>query len=474
MLRHLFPYFFVTGALAQAEPDSLVALSLSREDSSLALIQRLPFNTSHSEYSPFVHRDRIYFITDRPNRTGVQFADAQNNTGITDIFYAETGDIKKISPARSMNEVNTKYYEGPLCFSPSGDTMYFTGNDGKTKNLRIMMSSRKGSRWSKPAPLSFCTDSFSFCHPSLSADGRTLYFSGNYRTAGDMDLFYSAWQDSSWSRPVNAGKALNTPFNELFPYAGRPDHLYFSSNRPGGLGGLDLYLYTPNNEVSQLLYPPLNSPEDDFGVYVGPDGTRGYLSSNRLKNRKDDIFSFERSVPDFSNCGPPPERTRFCYTFYEESSVRDQDTASIQYQWRFGDGAADHGLRARHCYSAPGNYTVELVVLEKSSGNIEKTILDYQIHIPQPEKVQIVSPDSVLVNEIVVCDATASALKDHDINAMYWSFGDGFYNKGPLVGHRYRTVGKFVLELWVSATHRPTHEQKKFRLTKEIEVRALN
>lgn len=472
MVKTMIPYLFARLLTAQTPiHDSLIITSMLREDSSLAMVKKMSISGPHSEYSPMLRGNLLYFVSDRPNRTGIQYTDIHNNPGITDIFVADISSGKKTRTPESLEGLNSKYYEGPFCFSAGGDTIYFTGNDRKSRRLRLMTSERKKEGWSEPEILPFCRDTFSYCHPAISADGRTLYFSSNSDGGKDMDLYVCTRSDTSWSAPRYLDE-INTTFNELFPFAGRDGYLYFSSNRPGGPGGLDLYVLKQAADHPLMLYPPINSEHDDFGVFVRAQGDTGFVSSNRAGKKNDDLYQFVRSIPDFSAAEAPPVRRKYCYSFYEESSVRDNDTSGNEYEWRFGDGNTAKGLRSRHCYNAPGNYTIQLIVIEKASKKEGNTLVNYVISIPEPESIHIRSADTLKLGDTLLCDASGSALKDHDINEMYWSFGDGYYNRGPVAGHRFRNAGIYVLELWVTATHRPTSEQKKYRISKQITVRS--
>jgi hypothetical protein len=454
--------------------DSLAVTSLLREDSSLLSVFSLRCNSKSPDYSPFVHGDHLYFVSGRPSQMGVVYTDAHNNTEITDVYVSTLKDPRKPGTPKPM-DINTKLHEGPFCFNLRGDTMYFTGSDGKTTQLKILMTVKKNNKWTKPTALPFCGDTFAYCHPSLATDGR-LFLSSNRKTGGHMDVFWTRYSNGRWLEPVNAGRSVNTEYNELFPFAGRKGRLYFSSNRPGGIGKLDLYEVSADSlsEKPVLLYPPLNSEADDFGIWTDSAGITGYVSSGRKTHAGDDIFYFERSFPDFSRSSEPPVRTRFCYSFYESTTASGGDTNILYYEWHFGDGSSARGLRSRHCYTAPGTYKVELLVVEKLSGLTDTSLASYRVEIPEQEKLRIAAPDSAGLNELVILDATASAIKDYSITAFYWSFGDGFYNRGSTVGHKFRKEGKYVVQLWVTARHRVSGAEEKFKTTRPITVRSIN
>ena len=138
----------------------------------------------------------------------------------------------------------------------------------------------------------------SFAHPSLSSDGKVLYFSSDMKGGyGGKDIwFIKKIQRDEWSDPINLGDQINTNGNELFPFIHSDGSLYFSSDGHLGMGGLDIFkaeFDLENNLRSVVnMNSPINSSNDDFGIIFEDDNERGYLSSNRVGSKGDDIYSF--------------------------------------------------------------------------------------------------------------------------------------------------------------------------------------
>jgi hypothetical protein len=443
------------------------------EDSSLVVVERLHFNSPQSDFAPYRSGKKLYFISGRINKVGVQYTDEREQSEITDIYEATVTEQNRVRAIRPVKSLNSRYYEGPLSMSRDGQRMYLTGNDRKAKQLKIYYSDLRAGQWSPPRPMSFCNDSFAYCHPAIAPTEDTLYFSSNCCGSGKMDICYSILREGTWSRPTSLASHVNSPSNELFPYLSADNRLYFASDRAGGIGGLDLYRAAVLDTVrrAELLYPPLNSPSDDFGIWTDSTGQSGYFSTNRSPRTGDDIYSFSRSIPDFSSSELPPVRTRFCYTFYEENSMSGNDTADLTYEWRFGDGTSARGLSTRHCYLKPGAYDVELNVVQKSSGQVDTSLVKYRIDIEEPEQLRISCPDTVMAGEPVTFSSEGSSLRGFEITSRYWAFGDGFYNRGTEARHQFRREGKYVVELWVVASGTQDHKTHKFRMTKEIVVK---
>jgi outer membrane protein OmpA-like peptidoglycan-associated protein len=142
-------------------------------------------------------------------------------------------------------------------------------------------------------------------HPSLSKDGKQLYFASDMPGGiGGMDIYVSAInEDASLGTPVNLGPEINTEGNEVFPSIHHDDNtLYFSSDGLVGLGLLDVFAGVrgaDGNFVNAInLAEPINSKKDDFGYYLADDSFSGYLSSNRKGGvGGDDIYAFTRIPP---------------------------------------------------------------------------------------------------------------------------------------------------------------------------------
>jgi outer membrane protein OmpA-like peptidoglycan-associated protein len=204
--------------------------------------------------------------------------------------------------------VNTEYHDAFGAVSADGQTMYFTRTNqfkGKVKtnvdkvvNLKILKATLLEGEWTNIEEFAYNSDDFSNGHPALSADGKTMYFSsdrpGGY---GQTDIYETHQENGAWTKPTNLGEAINSPGKEMFPTVFNDGTLFYSSDGNAGMGGLDLYMSTPQNnrftEVQNLGYP-LNSNADDFGLLLSKDLKSGFISSNRKGGKGfDDIYSFK-------------------------------------------------------------------------------------------------------------------------------------------------------------------------------------
>jgi len=207
--------------------------------------------------------------------------------------------------------------DGTPAFTKDGSTVVFArGNTGKSKDpspdVDLYMSKKTGNAWSEPERLNI-SDSIAWDgSPSFSADERTLYFSSNRRGGkGGVDLYRVPIDNSGrFGRPINLGSTINTPGDELFPYVSANGKLYFSSDGHPSIGGLDLFVASRNeNEIIvEHLGVPINSIGDDFAISFS-DSTQGYISSNRPGGKGDDDIYFFKSTGSedrWWTTAPPP------------------------------------------------------------------------------------------------------------------------------------------------------------------------
>jgi len=145
--------------------------------------------------------------------------------------------------------------------------------------------------------LNACNDG---AHPAFSRDGNCVYFSSDREGGvGGMDLYKVCREGEGWSTPMNLGAPINTNGNEVFPHDGADGNFYYSSNGMGGLGGLDVYSTAMSGgswSKPTSLGAPFNSSADDLGFTVTPDGQSGYLTSNRPRpggKGGDDIYCWK-------------------------------------------------------------------------------------------------------------------------------------------------------------------------------------
>lgn len=197
------------------------------------------------------------------------------------------------TPAVSVSDrINSSLNEGACTVSADGRTMIYTSCDGKGSlgSCDLYITRKTGETWSKPKNLGKPVNSIYWeSQPSLSADGKTLYFSSN-RTGGfgGRDLWVSENVNGKWSPPKNLGESINTRSDETTPFI-HPNgvSLYLSANGYPGMGGYDLYVTTKNDSAWSRpinLGYPINTFKDEVAIVIGADGRTAYFAKEEQKN----------------------------------------------------------------------------------------------------------------------------------------------------------------------------------------------
>lgn len=208
------------------------------------------------------------------------------------------GNLKKsekFSPSLNSDE----RHDGPAAFSRDGLNIYYsqsvTTRDGKNV-VQIWSSSYRNGSWTTPRALEFMSQGSNYTHPSLSADGRTLYFASDMKgTFGGLDIWMSRYESGSWTYPINLGKDINTSKDDAWPFIHPDGDLFFSSKGHPGYGSYDIFRTRPlGNGVDWLpienLGQPFNTSFNDVSFIMSDDQTQGFFATN--KNKSYDIVKY--------------------------------------------------------------------------------------------------------------------------------------------------------------------------------------
>ena len=266
-------------------------------------VKNSEINTKNSDFGAVSAGNIVYFTSTRDG--GKKYG--WNGQPYLDIYMASYDGDGELSSAKALSkDINTKYHEGTVGFSPDKKTMYFTREsyfDGKFKKdeegkgtLNLYMAKMSGGEWTNVEPLPFNNDEYSVGHPSVSADGKTLYFASDMPGGfGQSDLYKVAINsDGSFGEPENLGDDINTEGREFFPFISSNNTLYFSSDGNLGLGGLDVFASKVDGNsygAVRNLGTPLNSNSDDFSFTFDEEAKKGFVASNREGGKgSDDIY----------------------------------------------------------------------------------------------------------------------------------------------------------------------------------------
>lgn len=271
------------------------------------------FNSRRADYSPMLYgnpAEQLYFTSTRNDAQG---DDVSLITGAKagDIFVSTKDDKGQWSKPQAVSgALNSAYDEGACCFSTDNREMYLTQCKTDAESPRyaeIVVSNRADASWGKPEPYKIMSDTLSsYAHPAISPDGLWLYFTSDMPGGiGGLDIWRARITPVGLAGVENLGPSINTAADECFPTFRPNGDLYFSSNGHPGMGGLDIYIATPIKDIDEegksiirykLEHPgfPLNSSADDFGMTFDGPYNRGFFCSSRNDGRGwEHIYSFE-------------------------------------------------------------------------------------------------------------------------------------------------------------------------------------
>jgi flagellar motor protein MotB len=283
-------------------------------------------NTKDDEYWPSITADGQTLMFTRQPSPDVNlspFGQVQE-----DFYLSYLSDNSWQKAFNAGAPLNTSQNEGAQTLSSNGNYMYFTACDrpGGLGSCDLYFSSFNEGRWSEPSNLRIPVNtSYWESQPSISADGKILYFSSSRPGGiGGKDLWFSIMNDKNlWIEPVNLGNTINTSGDEMSPFIhfdGRT--LYFSSDGRAGMGGFDIYMTRMKDDSTwtepQNLGYPINTFNDEMGLIIESGGQKAYFSSIRDKLNGKDIFCFNM----YESVRPNP-------VSYLKGKVYDKETGKL-------------------------------------------------------------------------------------------------------------------------------------------------
>ena len=264
-----------------------------------------PFNSADADYSPVISKEgKIIFTSDR-KQDDAEAPYKWTGRGFSNIFVADSGGSEAL-PLSGL--VNTTDNEGLLVYTQAGDEMAFCrcfDRVGGNSFCKILISRYVDGSWTDPQVFPFVNDSMNYLSPCFGRDSNLLFFAAHDpQLNSGFDIYYSQRLNGVWQEPIRLPGIVNSEYDEKYITFDR-DTLYFSSNRPSGMGGLDIYkTYVARGSWMPPvnMKAPVNSPYDDFSMFfekdIGGDDkvlARGFLTSNRPGgNGSDDIYRFTK------------------------------------------------------------------------------------------------------------------------------------------------------------------------------------
>lgn len=328
-------------------------------------------NTPSLEFSPAFYLNGLVFVSSRYKNGPID--ERLGETFFELFYSDIDPNGLPLKPQALSLEINSQFHEGPVTFNKKGDQIFFTRNnqtsgvahtDQKGKvGLKIYQAHKGLYDWENVVELPFNSDNYSCMHPTLSPDGTKLFFSSNMPGGyGGRDLYMSEKKGNTWSKPINLGPDINTEKNEAFPFFHESGVLFFTSDGHSGYGGLDMFMIDLSSRIwgkVTNLGKPFNTPQDDLGLILNEAGTQGYFSSNRDGGYgKDDIYLFE--APEGLRGLEIKSRMNVVVSVYDASNSRRMPDAAIRIFEKSEDGLlANEQL-----------YNVELTPSDKSASDM--------------------------------------------------------------------------------------------------------
>lgn len=259
-------------------------------------------SSDKSDFGAVLYDNTVYFAS---ARNGARKTYGWTEEPYLDIYRADYNTDGTVTNAVPVRDLNSKWHDGPITISADGNTAYFASESYKEKEsekdkkanakfsqVYLFKATKTGDKWGNIDEVSFNDKTFSNSNPSLSRDGKTLYFSSNRPgSIGGTDIWKVAINaDGTYGEPQNLGAKVNTEGNESFPFIADDNKtLFFASSGKQGFGGLDVYQIDLSGGEATNLGKPVNTEKDDFAFTFNGVKGAGFLSSNR--NGNDDIFA---------------------------------------------------------------------------------------------------------------------------------------------------------------------------------------
>ena len=283
------------------------------EDDRVIVGNEVNVNTTELDFSPSYYRDGIVYVTTNVDDLRYKVEDERIETNIMKLWQASRSFSGVLfEPQPFYRELSSQLHEGPVTFDSTYTRIYFTRNEEtgskrrkrgrrRLKQLRIYTADLVGDEWQNERLVAFNADGANTAHPTLSPDGQLLIFSSDREGGmGGMDLWAVAKTGDDWGEPYHLGRAINTIGNDVFPFLHADGTLYYSSTTEDPddeEGHLDIYysrLDGANWGKGIGLGRPFNSDDDDYGLIVDETNKKGYFSSDRPGGLGgDDIYSFQ-------------------------------------------------------------------------------------------------------------------------------------------------------------------------------------
>jgi len=435
--------------------------------------------SSNNEVCPVMTSEGLVFCSDKVETSTKTYTDKKLRSPFSMYIARRNEDRSFKSPELFSINLSILQNDGPVSFNVNQDFLVFSRNFKETsfgnnmkdnKKMGLFFAELVNGEWNITEEFRFNDREANTSHPSLSADGLSLYFASDREGGfGGWDLYVSKKVRGQWTEPVNLGPTINTSSDELFPFAHPSGRLYFSSDGHDRIGGFDIFYseFVDSRWFRPVKLPrPFNSGADDFTFYIDENFEQGFYTTKR---RSLDIYTFQSTIPTFDVCQKQRENN-YCYIFYEENTMQLDSTVYL-YEWDLGDNTKIRAVEAEHCFEGPGDYLVQLNVVDKLTNLVEFNQAEYLVEVRKIIQPYITGPDTIYINQKNKFDGDESYFGDAKPGEYFWDFGDGNKAIGESVTFTYTVPGTYQLKLGVIEDSQETETERQFCSYKTVIVK---
>lgn len=438
-------------------------------------------NTRFSEYNSVFKSDESFMLyTSRNDTTTGEAVYSKDRQYFEDIMISEF-DGRRFRNGLNLTEkpelfpynFNSAKHEAPV-FLSENDSLFILFKEDK---LWYSILSDTGYLAAKEY-----TDAVNIKdyhrHASISPIDSTIYFSVEVlsRKAGrhHYDIYQATLSSNGkWKNPRPLSDKINTLFHEDSPIISEDGKsMFFSSEKPGGLGGFDIY-YTEKDGDDWTepinLCEPINSPGDDIYFSMSNSDNYAYFSSNRLGGfGKFDLYKLIIPKADFDDCIPMSQGKLITF---DMSEGIDPNGVELEYEWELGDGKKEKGIKVDHLYTKPGTYDVSLTAYDPEYGVSYPNQYDTTLVIEfESGSVILSAPDTVGAGERFWVDGSSSKLEGKSPDVFYWSIDTTVVESVDKFQHQFETPGTYDIKINAIVVNKEFIDLSAQCLVKRIEV----
>ncbi|MGE0567266.1 MAG: OmpA family protein [Bacteroidia bacterium] len=404
-----------------------------------------------NDFSPAQYESGIIYCSDRSNSSKGNY----KGSFITDLFYSSLDSLKDASAKSLLKNLNSEYHDGPIAFYNNYNSAVFASNiirKGSKKDINdpknqlgLFFAEKINEEWKIVDSFRHNSTMFTISHPAITEDGNTLFFAADPPSGlGGFDIFVTTKFNGDWSVPRNLGGPYNTEYNEAFPTVYN-NFLFISSDRIKKMHYDIYYCHFDSISFSPLIRmdSTINTKYDEFSFLMTKEDSIGYFSSNR--NGNDDIFKVVKELPVFSECDSLV-KDDYCFTFYELGSMEISDMP-LKYQWDLGDSTTINGLEARHCYSRPGTYQVQLNLFDTLINEVFMNEASYDMEVLEPHQIGISYKEPLVSNKEISFTGKSVNLPFFKPNQYFWYINDTLKGIGKIFKYVFNRTGNYHLSV---------------------------